>query len=247
VLQTLLNNAQLLIVLAFVLLSVLGGIFRKVQEQREVQRRKTAADRARVEMLRTGRSMHGGGAVRPPMDPAFGPGPAPVGPPTSAAEALARLEEIARRRQDQMGKVRSAGQPQRRSTEPAGPVIVMGPSGPIVIRPGSSLPSGSAGVPAGRGKPAKPARQAQRAHKQAKPPSRPVPQAPAPPPPPMTAMEQARLTPQAAAQVTPPARAMMPGLTPRTPEEWRRLAAAVAVFGRPVGEGPGDATPSRLF
>lgn len=250
-LQTIINNAQLLIVLAFVVLSLLGGVFRKVQEQREVQRRKAALERARLEMLRTGRGIPTGEFMPGPTETVFQSGPAPVGPPTSAAEALARLEEIARRRQEQMGKVRTAGPPKRRESEqtaPAGPVIVMSPSGPIVLRPGTpgpGMPVGGAGVPAGRK--GKQSRQGQRP-KAPRPGPRPAPEEPAFPAPALSAIEQARAVPPTPVpEVAVRGRTVMPGGAPRTPEEWRRLAVATTIFGRPVSEDPGDGSPPRMF
>ncbi len=242
--QTLLNNAQLLIVVAFVLLSLLGGLFRKIQEQREVQRRKAAAERARLEMLRTGRGAGGAARGSPVVEPVMQSARTPLGPPTSAAEALARLEEIARRRQEQLGKSRAQGQ--RRPAETVGPVIVMGPSGPIVLRPGQSP---QAGMPAQRkgGKPGRQQQQPQR-QKQGKQQARPTPPPPAPEP--EYVVEQVRAAPAAPSntpRVAPRPTAALPGGSPTTPEEWRRLAAATAIFGRPIGEQtPGDGPP-RLF
>lgn len=262
-LNTILHNAQLIIVFAFVLLSLLGGIFRKMQEQREAQRRRAAAERARLEMLRTGR----GATTTDPMlgtAPVFQPGPsaAPLGPPTSAAEALARLEEIARRRQEQMGRVRGGQQqqqqpPQRRVNELSGPVVVMGPSGPMVIRPGQPMGGpggfgGAGGAPPQTGKKNKgrqqpqPQRQGKQGKQQARPAPVPEPAAPSS----SFDLEQVRAAAaNAPAVVTGRGGVALPNGAPRTPQEWRRLAAANAIFGRPVGEqqGLGDGGPGRLF
>jgi hypothetical protein len=243
---------QLVVVLAFVLLSLLGGIFRKIQEQRELQRRRAATERARLEMLRTGRVTPTGQPLAGPGEPVFVPGlkpfsRAPMGPPTTAAEALARLEEIARRRQEQVGKVRGGSSlPPKRRPDPGREVVVMGPAGPVVVRPGSAEDGGSRSGPTGRKpKPGRPGQRAKTARPSAvPPPSRGVRE----PEPVRTLVEQARTevvpAPVAGAQV------VMPSGTPRTPAEWRRLVAATAIFGRPVGEGGGGASggvPERLF
>jgi hypothetical protein len=252
-LQTILNNAQIFVVLGFVLLSVLGQVARKVQEQREIRRRKMAQEQARLDMLRTGRSNREGSVVERPGSvmmpgPMVQTAPAPLGPPTSAAEAVARLEEIARRRQEQMGKVRTAGPTSpRRGKEQTGPVIVMGPTGPIVLRPGQTFnPAMPAGAPA--------AGPTQRKAKQPKQPKQPKNRpAPAPEPAAPSGYEPPRVAPAPAPAALGPsaaraARAPVLGSgTPRTPEEWRRLAAATAIFGRPVGEQGGDGAPGRLF
>lgn len=124
---------QIWILLAFVALSFLQWLIRRLQEQSAINKKKQAEARRREEILRTGRD--------PDQQPARQPDTASV-----SAEAAARQARLRELRQKQLEEMRRKGQPKpapsaqvRVPPRPA-PPQAPGRTGPVVIGPGSRPP-----------------------------------------------------------------------------------------------------------
>lgn len=119
---------QIWILLAFVALSFLQWLIRRLTEQSAINRKKQAEARRREEILRTGRD---------PDQQTRQPDTASV-----SAEAAARQARLRELRQKQLEEMRRKGQPrpvpgaQVRVPPRAAPTQAPGRSGPIVIGPG---------------------------------------------------------------------------------------------------------------
>lgn len=125
--QWILNNLQLLIIVAVAGFSVLSWVARRLAEKAEERRQLHERERRRLEALRTGR-------VEPQDEPA-GPPTAPV-----AVTPEQRLAEIARRREEMRRRMEQAAARAQAPTQ--GPMSSPGQSMPSSTR---SMPVPSAG------------------------------------------------------------------------------------------------------
>jgi len=120
---------QIWILLAFVALSFLQWLIRRLQEQSAINKKKQAEARRREEILRTGRD---------PDQQNRAPDTASV-----SAEAAARQARLRELRQKQLEEMRRKGQPrpapstQARVPTRAAPTQATGRSAPVVIGPGA--------------------------------------------------------------------------------------------------------------
>jgi hypothetical protein len=251
----LLNNLQIIVLLLVLGASGLHWILNKLKEQAAIKRAQTERARREEEMLRTGRVM--------PYEEAQQPGRAQA--PVTPAEARERLAEIARRRQAQLEQARRESQrtipppaparaPARGGASGPPPIIVMGPSGPIVVPRPQQRPAPASPRPA-------PAPAASR---------QPRPQRPPPPPkqrarPPEPAREPApveetaprragdesigRPRPDMPQPADRPRRVAlaMPPVTPRNAAEYRRLLAMVEILSPPLALRGGPVDPGAVL
>jgi hypothetical protein len=241
-----------------VFLIILGGsfiswLFKQLAAKAEQKRRMDAAERRRLEALRTGRGLDEADLAA--AAPAEVPSAAADRQRELAARRQAQLQELRRR---QLERARQGGQPpgQRPSPSTGEPtrqtplVIIPGSTGPIVVeRPGP--PPRRSPQPPGpyREAPRHPATVSAPPRPQARPEPRPKRdkasrqrQQPAPPP---AAIEREKFIhiSEAAPQMEvarSPGPAVAVVVAPRTPEDWRRAILAREILGRPLAERAGD-------